>query len=305
MPSFITHHVFGHEVLKKCTENDGLRIIRENESAFNWGLQGPDLLFFRKALSGKSTLHPYGNKMHSDRDVGGLLSDMKKYIYGVQGEKQKETLLSYFYGFILHYCLDSTMHPYVYALQLREEAKSDNLKRTGIHARIESNIDSAIYPLFSGGQSATDLDLKQYAYTDEMTSLVEGLYRTVLLERYGIDVPKGEIVASFSDAYFLERLLIDKSGIIYPLANFIEGILGKQGKYTGNVKTKTPFDRDVLNTKRKSWSSPWHKYEQNYLSVLDLFESAMLCGKKLLYTKEAYPDGLVPFDNGNPKNEDS
>lgn len=300
MPSFITHHVFGHEVLKKCTEGDVLRIIWENESAFNWGLQGPDLLFFRKALSGKSTLHPYGNTMHSDRDVGGLLSDMKKYIYGVQGEKQKETLLSYFYGFLLHYCLDSTVHPYVYALQEREAGKTPTLNTSYIHARIESDIDSAIYPLFSGGQSATEFDLKQYAYTDEMTSLVEGLYRTVLLERYGINVLEGEIISSFSDAYFLERLLIDKSGIIYPLANFIEGILGKQGKYTGNIKTKAPFDRDVLNTKRNAWSSPWHN-EQNYLSVLDLFDSAMLCGKKLLYTKEAYTEGLAPFDNGNLK----
>lgn len=301
MPSFITHHVFGHEALKKCSDSDILRIIRENQSAFNWGLQGPDLLFFRKALSGKSTLHPYGNMMHADRDVGGLLNGMKKYIDGVKDKSQRETLLSYFYGFICHYCLDSTAHPYVYAMQERETAKKPGANPSSVHGRIESDIDSAIYPLFSGGARATTFDLIQYAYTEDMASLIESLYRSVLLKRYGINVPKREIVASFKDANFLERLLIDKTGIVYPVVDFIEGILKKRGKFTSNIRTKEPFDRDALNLNQKIWRSPWHKNEQNALSFLDLFDSAKLCAEKLLCTKDPYPDGLVSFDNGNPR----
>ena len=55
MPAFVTHELFGTQVFSQLDE-EIQEMLEMNPAPYFWGLQGPDLLFFRDAFFGRSVL---------------------------------------------------------------------------------------------------------------------------------------------------------------------------------------------------------------------------------------------------------
>lgn len=49
MPAFVTHELFGTQVFGQLDE-EIQEMLEMNPAPYFWGLQGPDLLFFRDAF---------------------------------------------------------------------------------------------------------------------------------------------------------------------------------------------------------------------------------------------------------------
>lgn len=84
MPAFVTHELLGTQVFSMLDEPIA-EMLELNPSPYFWGLQGPDLLFFRDAVFGRSMLPKYGNIMHTQK-TDELFAAMSCYLNLHKGE---------------------------------------------------------------------------------------------------------------------------------------------------------------------------------------------------------------------------
>ena len=77
--------------------------------------------------------------MHSKK-TPELFKAFVEILQEMENNKQNEqraALKAYFYGFICHYCLDKSIHPYVYFHQENNKKKQPSIPDSVIHAKIE------------------------------------------------------------------------------------------------------------------------------------------------------------------------
>ncbi len=144
MPSILTHYFFANDVLKEA----GLSFLKQNSDLFCVASQGPDVLFY----AGLNLWHPQlklakyflGSKMHKEFIYETFLTMFLELNY-VEKEN-KEICSSFVFGFLSHYLLDSTAHPFVYYYS---GITSKNGRLSGktkfYHSRLESLIDYQFY----------------------------------------------------------------------------------------------------------------------------------------------------------------
>ncbi len=101
MPSIYTHYRYGNEVLNKLSPEDK-NIVLNNIDEYILGLQGPDFLFF-DTLSKKKTSE-LGSKMH----LMSFNEVLDNFVF-----TNKNFEMSYLYGFLTHFILDSYIHPVI------------------------------------------------------------------------------------------------------------------------------------------------------------------------------------------------
>ena len=109
MPSTYAHRRFGADVLALLP--DGLRAtLEQHRELYDIGLHGPDLMFYYKALQ-SNPVNRLGNTMHEQK--GEVFFTRARTV--VENATDKSAALAYVLGFVCHFALDSTCHPYVEA----------------------------------------------------------------------------------------------------------------------------------------------------------------------------------------------
>lgn len=129
MPSTYAHRCFGANVLDHLPAplREKLEAHRE---LYDIGLHGPDLLFYYHAE--KSTpVAALGNAMHDEQ--GRTFFDRARRV--VHEEADREAALAYALGFVCHFALDSTCHPFV----------EQFTRESGVtHCEIETEFDNML-----------------------------------------------------------------------------------------------------------------------------------------------------------------
>ena len=112
MPSFLTHYTFAKEVVKDCKE--GL------EQLIFIGTQGPDFFFSLDAdgislekTEEQKAVSKFGADLH-DKDIAHIYPYFVQY--AIDHPEEKEVVLTYLDGLLMHYCLDSSAHPYIISI---------------------------------------------------------------------------------------------------------------------------------------------------------------------------------------------
>lgn len=126
MPAAYAHYRFGQDVLSQLHPSQQ-RTISACRELFDIGLHGPDLFFYHNPL-GKSRVSRLGHRMHSLPAKDFFLPSLSLLPYLAHPEEGR----AYLYGFLCHFALDASCHPYV------EEA----IGEIGLtHLEIESEFD--------------------------------------------------------------------------------------------------------------------------------------------------------------------
>ncbi len=134
MPAIITHYLFSQTVAPSFA------LQPQCASVYTWGSQGPDFLFFSPPVHFCwRRLSRMGVAMH-EKDMEAVLAYMASCCQKAQGE-EKQILLSYFCGYLSHYILDSTFHPYVYGMQRLFKKVLPQAGQNYLHRQIETNLD--------------------------------------------------------------------------------------------------------------------------------------------------------------------
>ena len=126
MPTTYTHYIYGQEVF--CLLDKKIqKKIQPCIDYYNIGVHGPDILFYYRAFC-KNEVNQYGVKVH-DRTMEEFLRHAF-FVYQRQGQRRGHAC--YLAGFMTHFILDSTCHPYI----------RQRIEETGIsHAEIETDWD--------------------------------------------------------------------------------------------------------------------------------------------------------------------
>ena len=110
MPALITHDTFGRDVYDH--RHSFIGGTRDEADAFLLGNQGPDPLFYSVLSPRLHAVHRLGNRMHNEKP-SELLEAFKQSLF-VLKEGERGIGRAYALGFLCHYLLDSTMHPFVF-----------------------------------------------------------------------------------------------------------------------------------------------------------------------------------------------
>ena len=126
MPTTYAHYSFGQEVYEQLPA-DLKRIIDEHRDLYDFGVHGPDILFYHHPFP-KDDVYRYSNAIHDHSGRDFFTHRKEAFLH----TDRKEAYLSYMMGFACHYLLDRACHSYI-------EAKD---KATGVsHSRIEAEFD--------------------------------------------------------------------------------------------------------------------------------------------------------------------
>ncbi len=101
--------------------------IRPYMNYYNIGVHGPDILFYYRSFS-KNAVNQYGVKVHDEP----MRCFMEHAFSVFKKQRRKNAAFAYLAGFMTHYILDSTCHPYI----------RRRMVETGIsHAEMETDWD--------------------------------------------------------------------------------------------------------------------------------------------------------------------
>ena len=238
MPQLIGHWAAGQKLLSSI-DIKNQNVLRENEGAFELGLIGPDVFYAHTAKDGKSFMPLLGYDIHKD-SANKLLVPMQEYALS-QGEVNHE-LLSYIAGYVSHYHLDKTAHPFV----------GSQIANGGNHNRIETDMEGAIYNHIVGQDVRNFKHGKQIPY--ENLEETARMISAVVKEVYGRNFTEQNIKTAMKNFYRFHRVVNNK--IVSKLKNFS----GLQNAFLlsyfkhGNVKNIDEIVEVFENTNRSQTS---------------------------------------------------
>ena len=304
MADLVSHHLFGSGT-RSVLSASAQRPVDKWPACYYWGCQGPDPLFYRKIYLG-SPLHSLGNRMHSQH-TGRLFAALARTVH-LLSDEAGEMAAAYFYGFLCHYALDSTMHPYVYCREEEFCAENARLNPSAVHSSIESDIDCLVYER-AYHRPVTEFEPERhYTLAPEEKAVLSVVLHAVLLDVYGEDIPVRELRRSFDEMLAWECFLYSDSRAVYRGARTLETLTGRGALLTGHMKVEPPA-WDALNLSHRPWHNPWTPGEERRDSVPELFALARIRAASLAGQYAAQFDiGWLlhhpftePFDNGSPK----
>ena len=269
MPACLTHSYLANAVAHSLGET-GL----ENTPEYIWGAQGPDFLFCHRYfpwMKGRS-LKEYGSRLHSEVKPSVTFSAMREFL----SRHRDPGYQAYVTGFVCHYALDSTAHPYVNALAAELAAQRPWETVNTMHGEVEASLDAIILRRETG-MLPSQVNVKQmFPKNESAQRRIAKLYQAVLLSACGEDVPEGELLRATNDAHFVFSLLNDRTGLKRQLFQRVEK--GKPSLVTSHIVPITEEDGvDFANIQHSPWGDPPSKQ-----SFFDLFDQAIELAKQLI-----------------------
>ncbi len=277
MAGTITHYYFAKDVLKKSSKKRKI-IFDENYLAIF--AQSMDPVNFY------SVLFPLKRGSDFVRKFAGVFHTQKidDFFYNLITEVKNRNLfrdkyvMSFVYGFICHYVLDSSIHPYVEFKTGRFNPRDKKTyKYNAKHHEMETYIDA--YMLRKHGiEPRKD---KSYKYIFNIKKFDNGLKKLIddtFLKVYNIQDFSKIYYRSILDMKYCFRLLrYDVTGIklrMYKVFDVVSTRRVLNSKFLSyNVK---PGDDDYyLNINHKNWYYPHNRaFSYNY-SVDDIYDNAV------------------------------
>ena len=142
MPSTVTHAYFSLDVYDKL-DNKTKRILKNNTSDLKVYAQGPDPLYFYNLMIpivGRNIRKTFPRKLHDTKTKDFLITLVNEI--KEQKLEKNSYVMSMLYGYITHYVLDSTIHPYIiYKTGIYDKNIEKTRKYRSVHLDMELYLD--------------------------------------------------------------------------------------------------------------------------------------------------------------------
>ena len=136
MPACLTHYYFAQNVRENLPDASSL-----DACAYAWGAPGPDFFFCHRFLPfwrGRS-LQEYGGRLH-DETPSNVLGAMREFLKA----HPEPVYRSYVWGFVCHYSLDCTAHPYINWLAQELVRQRPWETPSTMHGEVEAALDAIV-----------------------------------------------------------------------------------------------------------------------------------------------------------------
>lgn len=259
MPGFVTHYLFGIDTYKRLNDTLIRKNLRKNHGAYALGLQGPDIFFYYlpSHIFHRTNL---GALAH-EKNTGAFFSYLIESRSQFAGHPHMLDIAdAYILGFIGHYTLDCTVHPYVYSFTGYHPQKAQkNSQYFGQHAYFETEIDNRLL------YQKKELYPSQFYQhkTISLSILQRFVITRMLIYAYHNTYPDVSVSAHmiWSATCWMKlgtKILRDPSGQKKVLIRFIEKLLFNRPFISPMVPSNLhTFVKDCMNSTHKKWIHPW------------------------------------------------
>lgn len=259
MPACLTHYYFAKNVLAGLAEKNEI-----NQCAYFWGAQGPDFLFCHRYfpwMKGR-TLKAYGSRLHETKP-SITLNAMRDFLK----QHGDPSYRSYVLGFLCHYALDSTAHPYINALAAELARERPNETPSTMHGEIEAALD-AIVLRHETGKLPSEASLgKMFPKNEGVQRRIARLYRDVLFRVYSADVSEEELLRATKDAHFVFSCLTDRTGLKKRAFDLLEN--GRPHYIASHIVPLTERDDvDYANFQQAEWRAGELTSNQSFFELM-------------------------------------
>lgn len=290
MPSNTTHLEFSKAVYN--TLNSGKQLVITNDHMFYLGSQGPDILFFYNFGISINRISKIGSMMHSKK-----IYEAVKYMHDhINGD---DDLLSYYYGYLCHYALDSVAHPLVY--HRSRYSKLVNETEMGTHFRIEAFIDR--YILNINGKDTINFETDKKLVVDKKSLEKLGiLYSNMIKEIFNLQVSPKQIEKCCKDMVTVIKVLKPDSTAKYNVFKKLDNFSKNPHKISAFMLYNEFENQDyILNIRREEFTNI-HDEEFKYNdSFMDLYEKGIIKAKHLIENPLNKNDYNLTFDGSKVK----
>lgn len=276
MPAVIAHDLFGRDTLESLAGLIGTST--DVTDAFLLGNQGPDVLFFSNLNPPIAEAWDLGSTMHRG-DAETLLDGFIDAARSL-APSYRESGEAYALGMVGHYVLDSTLHPYIYALQDQYAhagvAGLDESAGHEIHAEIESELDILALSAKTGKTIQEFEPSKNILKANDPTlRVISLLYKRVAAEVYGLDLSEDAYLLSLRSYRRALQLLYSPNGLRRSLLGRAERLFRKHSflqamSHRNELLESSIFDNEDHN--------PWRDPDSGSLctdSFWDLYNTAL------------------------------
>lgn len=285
MPGCITHYIFAKDCFDKLDNNNLKNILSKNINIYLLGSCGPNFFeycnnvpnIFSKNLANISNLiHNKNINLFFEEIINYSVNN--PYIKCIfNQDKFTDISISYFCGFLSHYILDRSMHPYIFYLQLNLKNQYKLKSNTSLHKSIETHIDSLLlYKLRNSIPKDFIKSININLSNSEMLILCD-MYNFLLKSVFNKSVSYNDINKSLSTFKQTQIRLIYSNSIYSKLYLFIKNLLCKTGYIENKIYSKhTHCINDLLNEKKSPWIDPFSKEEHNEYLINIYYDSEHL-----------------------------
>ena len=282
MPATAAHAFFAKDVYD-ILPND----IKENlnVSRIKMFAQSTDSLMFYNLLSiipGKK-IRMFQKQFHRNQTQEFFINLLK---YIKESEKKDKDTLSFLYGFITHYALDSTIHPYIfYKTGYFDKSKPNSYKYNNIHTFMETFIDNDMIRRryktnpYKLNFSKFCLDIKPYSNNLNQT-INYTFYNTFKIKNMDKIYYKSLKQMNFFIKYFRQ----DKYGIKKNIYKFFDSFTSQRTFRLEALSYHYPLNdrHNFLNLNNKMWRNPTTYDLTSTESFVDLYLKAIKISKILI-----------------------
>lgn len=252
------------------------------------GAQGPDPLFMLGIFPLRPSSRPskLGNLLHQHR-TGAFLRTLCRLAKENGGDVER----AYALGFLTHYALDSTVHPYVYSQSYTAEGKYSSV----LHTSLEKNWDSLYYQ--REGHKGTPVLMAGVTETRAQWPRIAALWQAAIAEVFPEQNVTVEMIEkALSDADRANGLTHSPRGVKYRVVGVLERIIGKPGLGTSQMAPLHPDQSDITNEAGRPWRNPAEPEEERTETVQELLDTAARRAAELLSAARQYFDGELDIE---------
>ena len=276
MPGFITHLLFGEQSISFIESTDTRTLIERHQTAFSLGLQGPDIFFYHipAYIFYEQNI---GKVMHRERVM--LFFD---YLFDARNTFEdahsRRICDAYILGFIGHYSLDTTCHPYIYY----KSNHFENLQKSGVydfgrHVSLETDIDHVVLKHYKQ-LLPTEFDYAAAVYPspNEKRVITELLHIAINRTYPENRIRIGTIKNSIKTFIKLNHKMKDPKGTKKRRIRRIEQVFFKCAVISSMIPSDSIIKyTDPCNEKHAQWHNPWNPDKSQDESVFDIINQAM------------------------------
>jgi len=293
MPGFITHYICGQAALGAADSN-AQKMIRPYQQFYNIGTQGPDIFFYYVPGFLKKHSRDIGIQMHKHH-FGDFISHMIDIMMiDKLPDVSRDLLFAYISGFLTHYAMDATAHPYVYSKTgVRQKGdKAKAIKYSVDHRKFETAIDVLMLNLMSSKKPA-DYKLWELIHVDnDQVRIVAGAMSASIRETYGRNISPKDVYKAMAYMTNITRIIQSRRGRRKRFMELIENLMIGEHLVSSIVHMQQINDGvDYMNIEKSPWNIPGT--EEKTESFVELYHEAVGESNRMIDTLWRHMNGEV------------
>lgn len=274
MPGFRTHYLFGKTADDEYHLNQHYPAIKVHPHAYQLGQQGPDIFFY---YIPSIFFYPknIGTVMHN-RDVMSFFAALFEARSSILSGHSRQIADAYIMGFIGHYTLDVTAHPYI-QYRTKKTKLTDRPKFAhGNHVFLETDIDVALQQHYLHLPPSDFKAESTIVLSRQELSVISRLLARAIKNTYpDLAVPAWQIRLAIKSTYLITAFCFDPHGQKKKWMRFIDQRLFHHAFYSPIIANDN-FNafRDPLNLRHLQWVNPWDERLSSKKDFYELLDDA-------------------------------